>query len=154
ERAFGAEQVSSNVVIVLEFEGDAEVRHTNVITWTKSYRGQFLKPGDHFRTKTRSRATLTFPKHRSVRLDESSEVEIITSPEKGGSTKVVLKTGRAYEVIKHTDGGREIYTLTGVAGVKNTEFMVSVEPEGRTVIDVIDGTVSFETPQGMTNASA
>ena len=103
---------------------------------------------DHIKTKEESKATFTFDDKSSLTLGENASINIkkhIYDPEKDlrkTMVKVALGTVR-FVVTKGKAKGSafEVLTPTAVAGVRGTEFVVSVSPSGNTSFINIEGSI-------------
>jgi len=120
--------------------GRVEARVDAVLEWSPIRRGERVAVSSLVRTGPRSRATLV--RGRSfVLLDPQSEVVLPASPAPDRPSTVFQASG---SVIYHVDGARQegfrVETPYLVAGVKGTEFLVSVQG-GRASVTVREGTV-------------
>ncbi|MZH02483.1 MAG: FecR domain-containing protein [Nitrospinae bacterium] len=103
---------------------------------------------DRIKTKPESKATFTFDDKSSLTLGENASVNIkkhIYDPEKDlrkTVVKVALGTVR-FVVTKGKAKGSafEVLTPTAVAGVRGTEFVVSVDKSGKTSFINIEGSI-------------
>ena len=103
---------------------------------------------DHIKTRQESKATFTFDDKSSLTLGENASINIkkhIYDPEKDlrkTVVKVALGTVR-FVVTKGKAKGSafEVLTPTAVAGVRGTEFVVSVSPNGKTSFINIEGSI-------------
>ena len=103
---------------------------------------------DHIKTKPESKATFTFDDKSSLTLGENASVNIkkhIYDPEKDlrktvvnvalGTVRFVVTKGKA------KGSAFEVVTPTAVAGVRGTEFVVTVHPNGKTSFINIEGSI-------------
>ncbi len=119
--------------------GRVEARLDTAVEWLPIHRGGRLAAASVVRTGPRARATLVRGAS-IVLLDPQSELVLPSSASDGPST-VFQSSG---SVIYHVEGMREtgfrVETPYLVAGVKGTEFLVSIE-SGRASVSVREGTV-------------
>src|SRR5258705_6015937 len=73
-------------VIILEMAGAAEVLANGKTLWTEARPNQVLHPGDRFRTKAKSRATLRLSDRSELRVGEESEFQVSSPTDLDGST--------------------------------------------------------------------
>jgi len=103
---------------------------------------------DHIKTKPESKATFTFDDKSSLTLGENASVNIkkhIYDPEKDlRQTVVNVALGTVRFVVtkgKSKGSAFKVVTPTAVAGVRGTEFVVTVLPNGKTTFINIEGSI-------------
>ena len=103
---------------------------------------------DHIKTKPESKATFTFDDKSSLTLGANASVNIkkhIYDPEKDlRQTVVNVALGTVRFVVtkgKSKGAAFKVVTPTAVAGVRGTEFVVTVEPNGKTTFINIEGSI-------------
>lgn len=115
----------------------------------------FLK--DKIDTKVNSRVSFAFDDASSISIGENAQVKItkhIFDPNKNlRQTVVEVSLGAVRFAVtkeKNKDSTFKVITPAGIAGVRGTEFVVIVEPDGKTTFVGLEGaieTIPF-TPEG------
>ena len=115
----------------------------------------FLK--DKIDTKANSRVSFSFDDASTISIGENAEVKItkhIFDPNKNlRQTVVEVSLGAVRFVVtkeKNKNSTFKVITPAGIAGVRGTEFVVIVEPDGKTTFVGLEGsieTIPF-TPEG------
>ena len=105
---------------------------------------------DVLRTDPGSQALLELKDGISVALNENTILKLVSRWEKArGLTRIVrVKQGEVW--VKTADGPKalEVETPVATAIVKETEFNMKVQPDGQSVLTVIQGVVEFGTAFG------
>ncbi len=116
--------------------------------WTNAVVGQPLNVADRLRTKALSRATVQLAELGRLRVNELTTLEIL--PPRATTTKATLdlKSGAIYFFTRDKPREFLIQTPHVVAASRGTEFLVTIEPGGRSVFDVFDGEVELSNPLG------
>ena len=106
---------------------------------------------DHIKTDLSAKATFTFDDKSTLTLAEDSIVNItkhIYDPEKDlRQTIVHLSKGTVRFVVtkgKARGSMFKVITPTAVAGVRGTEFVVDVDPDGKTTFLVVEGEIETQ----------
>jgi outer membrane receptor protein involved in Fe transport/Tfp pilus assembly protein PilF len=117
--------------------------------WGAAPVGQKLHVSDRLRTLALSRAMVQLAELGRVRLSEMTTLEILPPPEKTGSRATLdLKAGAMYFFTRDRPREFLIQTPDAVAASRGTEFLVALDPAGRTVFTVFDGVVELSNAQG------
>lgn len=112
--------------------------------------GDPVNIGDFIRTKSKSKAEITFNEGNVLRLAENTRVGITEymSGKKKNSSILNLFRGRIQNIVKTigaiTGGRYEVHTPTAVCGVRGTIFYVG-QSYGATNVAVLEGTVAATT---------
>ena len=136
---------------------EGKVEATGQITnWAPAEVGLKLSVFDRLRTLALSRATVRLAELGRLRVDELTTMEILPPTQSAGKGIVDLKAGAVY--IFTRDKPREFLLQTphAIGASRGTEFVVEVDPAGRTVVTVFDGEVDLYNAQGsvtLTNGS-
>lgn len=136
---------------------EGKVEATGRITnWVPAQVGLKLAVFDRLRTLALSRATVRLAELGRLRVDELTTMEILPPTQSAGKGIIDLKAGAVY--IFTRDKPREFLLQTphAIGASRGTEFVVKVDPAGRTVVTVFDGEVDLYNPQGsvtVTNGS-
>jgi ferric-dicitrate binding protein FerR (iron transport regulator) len=139
-----------NTARVIGIEGQAEgveSMRAGSRRWDRAYTNQVLDAGDSFRTGPRSRALLLLSDLDRVRVAELSQ--IVIPPDKQENRVVEFFRGVFYFFHRDRPGELEIHTRVVNAVVRGTEFRLAVAEDGATRLDLIDGSVHLENPQGV-----
>ncbi|HKQ39102.1 MAG TPA: FecR domain-containing protein, partial [Verrucomicrobiae bacterium] len=136
---------------------EGKVEATGKLTnWMPAEVGLKLAVFDRLRTLALSRATVRLAELGRLRVDELTTMEILPPTQSAGKGIIDLKAGAVY--IFTRDKPREFLLQTphAIGASRGTEFVVEVDPAGRTVVTVFDGEVELYNPQGsvtLTNGS-
>ncbi len=121
--------------------GSVEVMRAGAAVWDPGRDGQSLNAGDRLRTLATGRATLRWSDNSTVRLPPLADFQV-EAPQGPKAVGLTLLKGLLY--FFHRDGPTEarFHTRTASAAIRGTEFALEFhEPEGRTVVTVLDGEV-------------
>ncbi len=106
--------------------------------------GQILKAGDAVKTFENSSATITYPDGSQTRLDQNTEITIISSAS-DQSVSLFQSIGRTWSRVMRISGGApknyEIETPSAVASVRGTAFSTNVTNNKETNVDTDNETV-------------
>jgi len=148
-----AAKVESIPVKVLKVEGApgaVEVMRSGATVWDPARDDQVLYPGDRLRTLEKGRVTLRWSDNTTVRLPPFSDVVV----EPSRDTKVAgfsLLKGLLYFFHRDQPTEARFKTRTAAAAIRGTEFVIEfIEPEGRTIVSVLDGEVELSNPENQT----
>ena len=132
---------------VLSMEGQVEYAHQQA-AWTPAVVSQKLQSQDRLRTLSLSRAMVQLAELGRVRLDELTTLEILPPRSPGSKGTLDLKSGAIYFFTRDRPREFDIQTPQALAASRGTEFLVSLEPNGREVFLVYDGEVELSNPLG------
>jgi hypothetical protein len=104
---------------------------------------QLLLPQDRLRTLTNSRAMVQLVDLGRVRVDERTTLEILPPRNPKSKGTLDLKAGAMYFFTRDRPREFEIQTPQALAASRGTEFLVSLEPDGRELFVVYDGEVEL-----------
>ncbi len=139
---------SADIGITTGVEGQILQTHEGQNTSTDIKLASPVFMNDHIKTRPESKATFTFDDKSALTLGENASVNIkkhIYDPEKDlRQTVVNVALGTVRFVVtkgKSKGSAFKVVTPTAVAGVRGTEFVVSVEPNGKTTFINIEGSI-------------
>jgi len=117
-------------------EGKVEVAPADTGAWSAARLNQALHPGDHVRTRERSRASVYLVNGMTEQMGELSELEVPPSP--GVSFWKGL-----FKIFNRERGRGSDFKLPGgvTAAIRGTDFLVRVTEDGRSELVVLDGEV-------------
>ena len=133
-------------VQILKIQGPAnsvEVLRAEATVWDPARDNQPLYPGDRLRTLENGRVTLRWSDNSTVRLPQFSDLLVEPTP---GSRQLGLNLLKGLLFFFHRDQPTEARfgTRTASAAIRGTEFVLEFqEPEGRTILSVLDGQVEL-----------
>jgi outer membrane receptor protein involved in Fe transport/Tfp pilus assembly protein PilF len=132
---------------LLSWEGKVHwaERGTN---WAAATPGQKLHVFNRLRTLSLSRAMVKLAELGRVRLDELTTLEILPPHDPQAKATLDLKAGAMYWFSRERPRELLIQTPHALAASRGTEFLVSLDPAGRTVFTVFDGEVELSNAQG------
>jgi hypothetical protein len=137
--------------------GKAEYRENDENEWQPAELNMCLYIGDRVRTQQESALALKFGPGIEVRVNALSVFTVKAVDDKGSNpNKLDMKKGEAWaKVAKKDNTVFQIGTPTAVAGVRGTEFSVTVDEEGeKSSVHVLEGTVSVFNDLGEVLAEA
>jgi len=126
-------------------QGSVEARRAGDALWRPVELNDTFCPGDSIRVRDRSRADLQLLNQSVLRLSANSSITVETPKER--STGVVDLVRGAVHFFSRGPNSLEVKTPYTVAGVRGTEFFMSLEPQ-RTLLTVFEGTVVADNPSG------
>ncbi|MGA2241797.1 MAG: TonB-dependent receptor [Verrucomicrobiota bacterium] len=134
---------NSASAIVVSVEGTVEILRLGAREWTVASVGSSMGVGDQLRTGQRSRATLRLSNLSILRVGELMSYEIEPPHTAADKPTLNLKSGSAYFFNRDRPQEVQIRTPTVTGAIRGTEFNVSVGPDGRTTVTMIDGEVEL-----------
>ena len=132
---------------LLSTEGTVEFSRQK-LGWSAAVVNQQLESQDRLRTLALSRAMVQLAELGRVRLDELTTLEILPPRSPGSKGTLDLKSGAIYFFTRDRPREFDIHTPQALAASRGTEFLVSIEPDGREVFLVFDGEVELSNPLG------
>ncbi len=130
------------VVMVGAMSGRSQVRRKGGKKFVPLLSGQSLGIGDIVSTGSQSKASLLFPDGAQVRLNSNSSVEV-TAPRRVHNGNLRLFRVIGGQIWARLRPGNAIETRTAILGVRGTEVLLDVAPDGATKLTVTDGSVDF-----------
>ncbi|MGH8094558.1 MAG: tetratricopeptide repeat protein [Chthoniobacterales bacterium] len=110
--------------------------------------GQKLAWHDRIRTGEDSRAAVRLSDSSILRLDELTEAEVLPPPTTAAKPTLDLKQGTAYFFSREKSREINVHTPAANGGIRGTEFVVTVAPDGATSFIMIDGEVETSNGSG------
>src|SRR4029079_19597119 len=138
-------QAPQKIAQAVSVQGTVEARLVGATTWQPVKLNDTFAAGDTLRVGERSRADLAMLDQSVLRLNANTEVTV--EPIKGERTGVVSLLRGAAHFFSRGPRSLEVQTPFTIAGVRGTEFLVSVEP-ARTLLTIFEGTVLAENQAG------
>ncbi|MBT3184768.1 MAG: FecR domain-containing protein [Nitrospina sp.] len=139
---------SADIGITTGVEGKILQTHEGEIASSDIKLASPVFMNDHIKTQPESKATFTFDDKSALTLGENASVNIrkhIYDPEKDlRQTVVNVALGTVRFVVtkgKSKGSAFKVVTPTAVAGVRGTEFVVTVHPNGKTSFINIEGSI-------------
>src|SRR3989475_4265423 len=126
-------------------QGTVEARRAGATAWQPVKLNDTYAPGDTIRVRERSRADLAMLDQSMLRLNADTEITLEAVKEE--RTGVVNLLRGAAHFFSRGPRSLEVQTPFTIAGVRGTEFFVSVEPD-RTLLTIFEGTVLAENQAG------
>ena len=145
-----AAETDSNKVsaIVISLEGSVEILPRAATNWVTAKVGQSLETGYRLRTGAKSRAMIRLSNLSVLRVGERMTYEIEAPRIAGGKPTLNLRSGSAYFFSRDKPQETQLRTPTVTGAIRGTEFEVTVAPDGRTALTMIDGEVELANPLG------
>ncbi|HEX4824355.1 MAG TPA: FecR domain-containing protein [Candidatus Polarisedimenticolaceae bacterium] len=135
-----AHAADGSLAKVTAVQNTVEARTSSGASWSAAKNGDPLKANDRVRTGPGSRAAILYSDQTLHRMNEKSEIEIL--PPSGGGTGIVkILSGQSYFTTRTPKDFGRVQTPTVTAAIKGTEFAVSVDDDGTSVVTMIEGTV-------------
>lgn len=141
---------------IVSLQGPGDQRAATQEDWRPARAAQALAAGDFVRTRDAARMALLFADQTQVRLHQNTVLQVKALAAAGqGTTTLRLEAGRAWTQTRRPPGSPlELQTPAATAAIRGTDWHISVEPDGRTLLTVLSGTVEFGNPQGTLTLSA
>jgi len=137
------ESVPVKVLKVEGAPGAVEVMRSGAAVWDPARDDQVLYPGDRLRTQEKGRVTLRWSDNTTVRLPPFADLVVESSREDKLAGFNLLK-GLLYFFHRDQPTDAWFKTRTAAAAIRGTEFVFEfIEPEGRTIVSVLDGEVEL-----------
>jgi Tfp pilus assembly protein PilF len=134
--------------ILIEAEGTVEGMRYGVDKWFPAQTNLVLNIHDKVRTGLKSRAAVRLSNQSILRLNKLTTIEIQPPEEATKRTILDLKSGAAYFYNREQPGETTFRTPTASGAIRGTEFYLTVDDAGTTVISMIDGAVDLRNDQG------
>lgn len=145
QEAARASQCDPAPARAVSVQGTVEYARRDATQWQPVRLDDTFCPGDSIRVGPRSRADISILGQSVLRLNANSGITV--EPPKERATGVVDLLRGAVHFFSRGPRSLEVRTRFTTAGVRGTEFLVSVEP-GRTLLTVFEGTVLAENAVG------
>ncbi len=140
-----AQPCEPQVARAVSVQGTVEARRAQAATWQPVKLNDTFCPGDTIRVQERSRANLALLDQSVLRLNAGAEITV--EAVKDERTSVVDLVRGAAHFFSRGPRSLDVKTPFTVAGVRGTEFFVSVEQD-RTLLTIFEGSVVAESPAG------
>ncbi len=136
---------TSSASRLVEFAGKVEVTSAGTNNWCPVMTNQWLFPGDRLRTDRDSRATLQLSDRSTIRVNQSTIIEI-QPPSPPARHRFNLRRGILYFLGREKPADVEFETPLTTGAIRGTEFLLSAEADGTTFLALVDGAVALATP--------
>lgn len=133
-----AETCEKPVAKVVSVQGSVEVQKVGEEQWQEVKLNDAYCPGDKIRVQEKSRADVALGEKSVIRLNQNTTITL-QEVKKEGSSVIDMVKGAAHFFSSGPDS-LEVHTPFTTAGVRGTEFLVSVEDD-RTLLSTFEGTV-------------
>ncbi len=133
---------------ILEIENAVQTAAGGKSEWGKATQNQSLAIGDRIRTRQRSRATLGLTGLYTVRLDQFTTIEITPGLVDSKKPKLDLRGGAAFIFSREREGEIDIRMPGANAALRGTQLFARVLPDGKSFIQVLEGSVELENAGG------
>lgn len=141
---------------IISLQGAGDQRAAAAADWQPARPAQPLATGDFVRTRQAAKMALLFADDTQLRLHQNTVLQVkgVATPAQPVTT-LLLNAGRAWTQTRRADGSRlNLETPAATAAIRGTDWDLSVEDDGRTVLTVLSGTVEFSNAQGQVSVSA
>lgn len=135
---------------ILSLQGAGDQRTASAADWLPARQAQTLAAGDFVRTRESARMALVFADETQLRLHQNTVLQVKAVAAPGQNTTTLrLDAGRAWTQTRRPPGSPlQLETPAATAAIRGTDWDISVEPDGRTLLTVLSGTVEFGNAQG------
>ncbi|HOX27902.1 MAG TPA: FecR family protein [bacterium] len=135
--------------------GTVQYKEKEEDDWTKADLNMCIYVGDTIRTLKDSKAALQFGKSVQSRINALSTFTLKSiKPDDNKPNQLNLKVGQSWTKVTVKGTPFEVRTPTATAGVRGTEFDVSVDDEGGSKVNVLEGIVNVFNDLGEVLAEA
>jgi Flp pilus assembly protein TadD len=142
----GRAQACDPIARAASVQGRVEWRRPPAAEWQALVQEAQLCAGDQIRTDAHSRASISLENRSMLRLREGTEITLEGVRDDGTGALDLLK-GAGHFLTRSGPRSLEVETPFTVAGVRGTEFSVSVEAT-QTLLSVFEGSVAAANPAG------
>ena len=125
-------------------QGNVEAKRAGDSRWTAVKLNDTFCPGDVIRVQEHSRADVMLLDQSVLRLNANASITVEAPKERKG---VIDLLRGAVHFFSRGPNSLDVNTPFTVAGVRGTEFLITVEPQ-RTLVTVFEGTVVAQNPSG------
>ncbi len=133
---------------IITIEGRVEVQRAGNAGWQTATPGQRLGFGDKLRTGDDSRAAIQLANSSVQRLRSLTVIGLETPRTPTGTLSLLLERGALFFKSWAKPETLEFRTPTVAGANRGTEFHLTVADDGSTVVTLIDGEVSLNSPAG------
>lgn len=141
---------------IVSLQGAGDQRAAAAAAWQPARPAQALAAGDFVRTREAARMALLFADDTQLRLHQNTVLQVkgVATPVQPVTT-LLLSAGRAWTQTRRADGSRlNLETPAATAAIRGTDWDISVEDDGRTLLTVLSGTVELANAQGTVSVGA
>ncbi len=141
---------------IISLQGAGDQRAASMTGWQPARPAQALATGDFVRTREAAKMALLFADDTQLRLHQNTVLQVkgVATPAQPVTT-LLLSAGRAWTQTRRADGTRlNLETPAATAAIRGTDWHMSVEDDGRSVLTVLSGTVEFSNAQGLVSVGA
>ena len=140
-----AQSCEPQVARAVSVQGTVEARRAQAASWQPVKLNDTFCPGDTIQVQERSRADVAMLDQSVLRLNAGATITV--EAVKDQRTAVVGLLQGAAHFFSRGPRSLDVRTPFTTAGVRGTEFLVSVEQD-RTLLTIFEGTVSADNPAG------
>lgn len=135
---------------IISLQGQGDQRTASKPEWHPARPTQILSAGDFVRTREAARMALVFADETQLRLHQNTVLQVKAIASAGQPlTTLRLDSGRAWTQTRRPAGSPlQMETPAATAAIRGTDWDIRVEPDGRTLLTVLSGTVEFGNAQG------
>ena len=141
---------------IVSLQGAGDQRAAAAPDWQPARPAQALATGDFVRTRQAAKMALLFADDTQLRLHQNTVLQVkgVATPAQPVTT-LLLSAGRAWTQTRRPDGSRlNLETPAATAAIRGTDWDISVEGDGRTLLTVLSGTVELSNAQGQVSVGA
>jgi tetratricopeptide (TPR) repeat protein len=151
---FTGQSAEAGNATILEIKNKVETALSKTADWKAATVGQSLSVGDRIRTRQRSLATIALTGLYTVRMDQFTTVEITPALVTSEEPRLDLTGGAAFIFSREPAGKMDVRLPAANAALRGTQLYVRVLPDGTSQIQVLEGVVNLENPQGRLTLNA
>lgn len=140
-----AQAAAVAVARAVSVQGTVETQRVGQAQWQPVALNDAFAPGDTIRVMARSRADIALLDQSVLRLNANSTIKV--EAPKQGKTGVIDMIRGAAHFFSRGPNSLEVTTPFTVAGVRGTEFFISLEPQAA-LLTVFEGTVVAQNAAG------
>ena len=140
-----AQSCEPQVARAVSVQGTVEARRAQATSWQPVKLNDTFCPGDTIQVKDRSRADVALLDQSVLRLNADATITVEAVKEQ--RTSVIGLLQGAAHFFSRGPRSLDVQTPFTVAGVRGTEFLVSVEQD-RALLTIFEGTVVADSPAG------
>ncbi|MDF1861455.1 MAG: FecR domain-containing protein, partial [Verrucomicrobiales bacterium] len=139
---------------VLEIENIVQTVSSGSSEWKSARVNQELSIRDRIRTRQRSRASVRLTSLYTMRMEQLTTIEISPPLLDDTDPKLELTGGAVFIFSRELTGEIDIKTPAANGALRGTQLFVSVEPDGRTFFQTLEGSVEVSNSMGRVTIGA
>ncbi|WP_075214474.1 TonB-dependent receptor domain-containing protein [Mongoliimonas terrestris] len=136
-----------NAGAVIAVKTGEEITFVDAPGWRSVDPTQVVLTGDTLRTNALGQLAILFSDRTQVRVGRNTTL-VVKDVQPGGDARLELRQGAIWARALRGGSGVTVETPAAAAAVRGTDWSLTVGPDGRTALIVLEGAVELFNPQG------